>query len=318
MGNSKKRYLTNKDKGVGGMKKKKRLVVLTFLILMGGGLFIRFKEVQNEARQHLATYDKDLHRITTSYGKLSYIDKGRGEAILSCHGICGGYDQAADTLAGMDSKYRIIAPSRFGYTGSDMPEHATIDSQADALKELLEQMGEKKVYVLATSAGATSAMKFALKYPEHTKGLILYCSGYPGLEPPKKEQTYAGPPAFLCNDLTMWSFSPLFGPIMGMDQETVKLIMPLEGKKEGIVFDAKVTNTVMLNNYKDYDLSKLKVPVLILHAKDDKLADYSIVEQWAKLIPNCTFVPFETGGHLMAGHSKEIEQSLESFINETK
>lgn len=300
------------------MKKKRRLVVLTLLIIMGGMILIRFKAVQNEARQRLAAYDKDLHRITTSYGKLSYIDKGLGEVILSCHGICGGYDQAADTLAGMDSKYRIIAPSRFGYTGSDMPEHATIDMQADAFKELLEQIGMEKVYVLSTSAGATSAMKFALKYPEHTKGLILYCSGYPGLEAPKKKQTYAGPPAFLCNDLMMWCFSPLFGPIMGMDKDTVKLIMPLGEKKEGIVFDAKVTNTIMLNDCEDYDLSKLKVPVLMLHAKDDKLADYSVVERWAGIIPKCTFVSFETGGHLMVGHAKEIKQALEDFINETK
>ena len=50
---------------------------------------------------------------------MSYIDEGDGEVIISCHGICGGYDQVYDTLADKTDTYRILAPSRFGYPGSD-------------------------------------------------------------------------------------------------------------------------------------------------------------------------------------------------------
>ena len=90
----------------------------------------------------------------TSYGKMSYIDEGTGEVILICHGICGGYDQAYDTLAKVEHNYRILAPSRFGYPGSDMPENATIEMQVETFKELLDQLGIDKTYVLGTSAGA--------------------------------------------------------------------------------------------------------------------------------------------------------------------
>ncbi len=30
--------------------------------------------------------------------------------------------------------------------------------------------------------------------------------------------------------------------------------------------------------------------------------------------PNATWLPFEDGGHLMAGHEKEIEKALDKFV----
>lgn len=40
--------------------------------------------------------DYDAKKIQLSYGDMSYVDKGKGEVILSIHGIFGGYDQAFD------------------------------------------------------------------------------------------------------------------------------------------------------------------------------------------------------------------------------
>lgn len=279
--------------------------------------YLNFISVRKEALTRFSTYNKKAQVLETSYGEISYIDEGQGEVILSCHGICGGYDQAYDTLAGKNESYRILAPSRFGYPGSDIPENPTIEKQVEAFIELLDHLKIEKVYVLSTSAGATSAIRFALMHPERTKGLILYCSGYPALEEPKKELSYVGPPAFLCNDFAMWLISPLFKPIMGMEQDTIKMIMPFKEKKAGIVFDAKVTNTDMVNNYQTYDLSHLEVPVLSIHSKDDKLAKIEGVVPWIEKIPNCTFVPLEGGGHLMEGHEEEISSALDEFIGTT-
>ena len=48
--------------------------------------------------------------------------------------------------------------------------------------ELLDKLGIDKVYLLATSAGGSIAIRFALDYPERTRGLILYCSAMPLVE----------------------------------------------------------------------------------------------------------------------------------------
>lgn len=142
---------------------------------------------------------------------MSYVDKGEGSVILSVHGIFGGFDQAYDTCAAFASDYRILAPSRFGYLGSDILGEGTPAEQAAAYVELLDKLQIDQVYVLSTSAGGSVAIRFALDYPERTKGLILYCSAMPLLEKPVTYAEYAGPPAFLCNDYAMFLMSPLFG-----------------------------------------------------------------------------------------------------------
>lgn len=291
------------------------LVALIIIIMITG---VRFIQVEKKAKERFSWYEAKAETVETSYGTITYIDEGEGEPILSCHGICGGYDQAYDTLSDRVDTYRVIAPSRFGYPGSDVPENPSVENQVEAFVELLDVLDIEQTYVLATSAGGATAIKFAMLHPERTKGLILYCSGYPTLEEPEKEATYVGPPKALCNDFLMWLFSPLFGPVMGMDQSTIEMIMPFKDKREGIVIDAKVSNTVMYNHREEYDMSTLTVPVLCFHAKDDKLANYEGAIAWKAYIPDCTFISFETGGHLMAGNGEVIDEELAKFVERTK
>lgn len=295
-----------------------KMILLTVVVILVIAGAVNFLIACKEARERFKTYEVKAQTVSTSYGKISFIDEGAGEPILSFHGICGGYDQAYDTLSDKMGQYRVIAPSRFGYPGSDMPENATIEMQVEAFCEMLDQLDIEKTYLLATSAGSTSAIRFALMHPERTKGLILYCAGYPALEMPVKKVLLAGPPGPVCNDFCMWLISPLFKPIMGMERSTLKSIMPLGKRHDGIVFDGKVTNTVMINAYETYDMRQLTVPVLILHAKDDELAEFSAAEQWAERMEECTFVALETGGHLMTGNSQKIEEALDEFIGKTK
>lgn len=286
------------------------LLLAAYLIVQG----IRCSIAVKESKERLAAYGAET--VQLSYGNMSYVDTGEGETILSVHGILGGYDQAYDTCKDFSSDYRIIAPSRFGYLGSDILGDGTPAEQATTYVELLDKLGIDKVYLLATSAGGSVAIRFALDYPERTKGLILYCSAMPFTEKPEKYSEYAGPPAFLCNDFTMFLISPLFDPIMGMEPSTIYSMLPISDRKKGVILDASVTNVDMARNYDNYRIEDLQVPTLIFHAKDDKLASYTDTEKAIKRFPNCTFIPFESGGHLIAGHGEEIKEAVSKFIGE--
>lgn len=284
------------------------LVLVIYLIVQG----IRCRGAVAAGEERLATYEAETARL--SYGDMTYVDQGEGETILSVHGIFGGFDQAYDTCKDFSSEYRIIAPSRFGYLGSDVLGDGTPAEQARAYVELLDYLGIEKVYLLATSAGGSVAIRFALDYPERTKGLILYCSAMPYTEKPEEYSEYAGPPAALCNDYAMFLISPLFEPIMGMESSTIYSMMPIKDRKEGVILDASVTNPDMARNYDNYQIESLQVPSLILHAKDDKLANYEDTVNALSRFPNCKFVSFETGGHMMVGHSEEIKKAVSEFI----
>lgn len=285
-------------------------VLAIYLIVQG----IRCNMAVKEGKERLVTYGAKTANL--SYGNMTYVDRGEGEIILSVHGIFGGYDQAYDTCKNFSSDYRIIAPSRFGYLGSDILGNGTPAEQASAYVELLDKLRIDKVYLLATSAGGSIAIRFALDYPERTKGLILYCSAMPYAEEPKKYSEYVGPPAFLCNDYAMFFISPLFEPIMGMESSTIYSMLPVEDRKEGVILDASVTNPDMARNFDDYEIESLQVPSLILHAKDDKLANYEDTLNALGRFPNCKFISFETGGHMMVGHSKEIEKAVSEFVKD--
>ena len=263
---------------------------------------IRCGAAVRESKNRLAAYNAQTAAL--SYGDITYVDSGEGEVILSVHGIFGGYDQAYDTCKDFCSDYRIIAPSRFGYLGSDVFGDGTPARQAAAYVELLDKLGIDKVYLLATSAGGSVAIRFALDYPQRTKGLILYCSAMPPVVKPEKYAEYAGPPPFLCNDYVMFLLSPMFEPIMGMERPTIDSNMPINDRKVGVILDASVTNPDMARGFGEYPIEDLQVPTLIFHAKDDKLASYIETERAVARFPNCTFISFESGGHLLTGHAK--------------
>lgn len=295
---------------------------LCLIFILGG--CVTFSKVKKEADKNFRFYEEKAKTIKTAYGNLSYLDEGRddsSETILSIHGICGGYDQAYQICSPYAEKYRIIAPSRFGYPGSELPENASIEMQVEALVELLDYLKLDRVYMLTTSAGGTCAIKFALMHPERLKGLIMYSSGvpqYPAAENPKKKIKYAGPPTAFCNDFAMWLISPLFKPLMGMDKKALTLILPMKQRKAGIIFDGKVSNTVMSNYPVEYNLSKIEIPVLIIHSKDDKLAKFEKIDPWILAIKNCTFLPLENGGHMMEGNEGFVNEAVCRFIEENK
>lgn len=267
----------------------------------------------NEAKEKLNSYE--VNTANLSYGPVSYIDSGEGEVILSVHGIFGGYDQAYESVKNRVSKNRLLAPSRFGYLGSAVKGKGTPEEQAAAFKELLDYLEIDRVFVLATSAGGTPAIRFALDYPKRVKGLILFCSAMPVNEKPESFLEYQAPPEPLLSDYAMYLISPLMPALMGMPSETVETILPISERKTGVILDGKLTNPDMERNFEQYPIEELNVPVLILHSEDDPVASFEKVENVKRRFPNLTLVTFPDGGHMMTGHGEEIEKALDNFLN---
>ena len=285
------------------------LVFVLYLVIQG----IRCAYGLKIARNKLSTYD---HKVADlSYGSMTYVDEGEGDVILSVHGIFGGYDQAYDSVKNRVSKNRLLAPSRFGYLGSDIRGDGTPVEQARAFDELLEYLGIDSVFVLATSAGGTPAIRFALDYPERVNGLILFCSAMPVNERPETYLEYQAPPEPLLSDYAMYLISPLMPSMMGMPASTVKTIQPVGDRKTGVILDGKYTNPDMERHFDQYPIEELEVPVLILHSEDDPVASYEKVEKVKHRFSDLTLVSFPDGGHMMVGHGEEIDKTLDDFLN---
>jgi pimeloyl-ACP methyl ester carboxylesterase len=288
------------------------MIIVLYFLIQG----IRCIKGLNKAQNKLNSYQ--VMTADLSYGSLNYLDQGQGEVILSVHGLFGGYDQAYENVKNRESKNRLLAPSRFGYLGSAVKGTGTPEEQAVAFDELLEYLELDQVFVLATSAGGTSAIRFALDYPERVKGLILFCSAMPVNEKPETYLEYQAPPEPLLSDYAMYLISPLMPALMGMPASTVETILPISERKAGVVLDGKLTNPDMERNFDKYPIEELNLPVLILHSEDDPVANFEKVKNVQHRFPNLTLVTFPDGGHMMTGHGAEIEQALDVFLDQNK
>lgn len=87
------------------------------------------------------------HHVSTPFGMVEYAESGVGDPVLVSHGIFHGCDGGLLSVRSSLPGRRIIAPSRFGYLGSDLPAGATPMDQADA---------SPRCSTTSTSPGSTS------------------------------------------------------------------------------------------------------------------------------------------------------------------
>ncbi|MCL2052478.1 MAG: alpha/beta hydrolase [Lachnospiraceae bacterium] len=320
----------NINKEIGTTRKRSRKKVVLWIILGVIAVFciitaIQFNNEMKAAYKRLSAYD--VRTIDTEFGTMSYVDEGNGEAILISHGIFGGYDQGYTSLSQLTgSGYRRISVSRFGYPGSELPENPSPVNQARVFLKLLDDLQIDKAYILATSAGGASALRFMLEYPERAKGLILLSSGVP--EQPRsaeeiKQLGMTGPPSFIVNDFPMWFsmkyFGFIFNSMMGskVDSNTLyETMLPVNPRRQGVHADTEITNIDMMLHYDDYSIENITAPVLVIHAKDDPMAKFESIELLLSRIDAETAI-FETGGHMIAGHGGDVNKAIEEFIDNT-
>ncbi|MBX9460019.1 MAG: alpha/beta hydrolase [Brevundimonas sp.] len=137
---------------------------------------------------------------------------------------------------------RIIAPSRFGYLRSAMPDGATVEMQADALDWLMRRLDVEEAIIFGGSAGALAATQLALRHPERCRGLVLAVPALhapdrlPGANAAPDERTQRAINAALGSDLLFWAgirAAPDFMTrmVLATDPATVKAASPDERER---------------------------------------------------------------------------------------
>jgi pimeloyl-ACP methyl ester carboxylesterase len=89
-----------------------------------------------------------------------------------------------------------------------------------------------------------------------------------------------------------------------------ELLFPLKPRCDGAVFDGFVSNLAADR----FPLEELKVPTLVISAKDDPLAPHRFAVEAAARIPGARFVALGGGGHLFLGHDAEVGREVSGFV----
>ena len=269
----------------------------------------------------------------TGRGPVEYAVAGAGTPVLALHGTGGGWDQGLHATAGLvPHGFRVIAPSRFGYLRTPMPDDASPETEADTWAAFLDALGIDRVAVISYSAGAAPAAQFALRHPDRVSALILVVPAAGGLYKTISD----GPPAFVMKvllryDLPMWlamrasprTLSNLVavpwslvdtasGTVRAQYDSTVGMLMPISLRRHGMAYDAQSQNgTLPL-----FPLEKISQPTLLVSATDDLYRTLRVARHASQVIPNARLLEFENGGHLLLGHGNEMWPRVAAFIRE--
>ncbi len=124
------------------------------------------------------------------FGRIAYVDRGRGKAALFLHGApLNGYQWrgAIDRLA---AYRRCIAPDFMGLGYSEVPQGQPLAAadQTAMLAALLDRLGVHEVDIVASDCGTAVAQLFLARYSQRVRTLLLTNGDVEIDSPPPKVQ----------------------------------------------------------------------------------------------------------------------------------
>jgi len=296
---------------------------------VAGGTYLRYRNELNEKTQAL-----EAHSIIakTNRGPIEYAREGSGPVAFVIHGAGGGYDQGLYLAHDMLGEgFDVIAPSRFGYLQTPVPTDASHGAQADAHAALLDILSVQKAIVMGVSAGAPSAIEFAVRYPERTVALILVVpraydpANQVGVDQTPQNKTVirlfensADFPYWAATKVGRKQLVRFFGVDPELEakaepEEREKVsgliadMLPLSARVDGILAD---TSSELVKS----DLEHIQAPTLIISAEDDLYHTLPGARFTAEHIPDADLKIFETGGHLLISHGGEVREAIANFL----
>lgn len=294
-----------------------------------GGAYLQFLTEMRERAHKLSANARTAY---TPMGHIEFARQGSGPTALVIHGAGGGFDQGLSI--GQDllgNGFDIVAPSRFGYLGTLLPDDGSLNAQADAYAALLDALEVNRAVVVGVSAGAPSAIEFALRHAKRLSALILLVprcydpDNLVGPEPTRGNQAMLrlmqGSADFLFWSATRTARNRLVR-FVGVDpalvakateeeqQKVAQLIgniLPLSARSAGMRNDAALDLT-------EPDYRHIKTPTLIISVEDDLLHTLPGARHAAERIPDAQLLVYPTGGHLLVSRGEEVRTAIADFL----
>lgn len=303
-------------------------ILSTAAAAAGATAYLRYRREIAELRDQL---EAGSEIAETSAGPIEFAEKGEGQPLLLIHGAGGGYDQGLMIGRDFAEGFRVIAPSRFGYLRTPVPDDTSPAAQADAHAALLDKLGVKKCVVAGVSAGGPSAIEFALRCPDRTQALLLIV---PRTYDPT--QTIGADKGFdsqmilrlveASADFLFWVGMKFARPavvrFLGVPPELeakapkeerdrtteiMRNILPLSDRVAGIAVDSST-------EIAPWPLDRIAAPTLVISAKDDLFGTLPGARFTAAHIPGAELEVLESGGHLMLGQRDRVNAIIGSFL----
>jgi len=285
------------------------------------------KKESKETSELAAEARKEYYEVAPNV-KLHVTDLGDGPAVVLIHGYplsdaSWEYQYHALVKAG----YRVIGITLRGFGQSDKPFGKYDYNQfADDIKSVLDQMDLKDAVIGGHSMGGAIALHYVAKYKgAHVKKLGLFSAAAP-----RHTKTADYPyPIFTKDDITKWvalnnsDRLALLATLGGQFTLSPTSINPGIGQwlysieMQSSAYAMEQALIALRDEDLRSDLPKIKIPTLIMHAKDDRIVAFTLAQKMNSAIASSKLVTFDKSGHASFLEEKDkFNDELIKFIKE--
>jgi haloalkane dehalogenase len=129
----------------------------------------------NEDDAAARRYDKERRFATIAAGRIAYIDRGKGPAVLFLHGFPLSSFQWRGAIERLSLHRRCLAPDLMGlgYTEVARGQSVTPAAQADMITAFLDHLGIVQVDLIANDSGGAVAQLLVATHSERVRSLLL-------------------------------------------------------------------------------------------------------------------------------------------------
>lgn len=253
---------------------------------------------------------------------LSYIDLGKGSAVVLVHGFCEDLNIWNDYTRQLSADYRVIVPDLpgFGKSSPEFGEAVNMEYYARRVHEVLDIVltEQERVTFIGHSLGGYVALAFAELYPERINGIGLFHStAFPDNEEKKQSRDKVaqyiqdkGSAAFTDNFV-----EPLF--YLGNRARLKEEIEQLKSRARLTSKEGAVAATLAMKERPDrtHVLKECEVPVLFIAGKKDTSIPYEKSMEQFHLPAKSLIYSLDNVGHMgMLEEKEECLTVVKSFV----
>lgn len=241
-------------------------------------------------------------KISFKGGNIHYSDTGRGNVIVLIHGYLETMEVWGHFAGQLAKKFRVIAIDLPGHGKSDCNfETNTMEIFAESIREVLDFLGLKKVFLTGHSMGGYATLAFLRFYPGYLSGYCLFHS-HPVADTPevmeKRKKNISLIEAGLKSEMIPDFIRNLYSEnnldeLKSSVERSVKIASGTTEK--AIIADLK---GMMSRHSGVHLIEEGKVPFLWILGSMDSHINHVTIQQQVKLPSNSRIVILNNSGHM--------------------
>ena len=240
-------------------------------------------------------------------GKFDYLEVGKGETLMLCHGLFGALSNFSDLIEKFRHTHKVVVPILPLFDLDIL--HTTVSGLEKHIAAFIEHKNYTNIHLLGNSLGGHVALVYILKHPERVKSLTL--TGSSGLFENAMGDSYPkrGDYEYIKNKTAQTFYDPAVATPALVDE-----VFEITKNRIKVIKIISLAKSAIRHNLGE-ELNQIQHPTLLIWGKNDIVTPPFVAEEFKKLIPNSQLHFIDKCGHApMMEVPIEFNSILEKFL----